>query len=131
MSAKKKHIITEEMHSLKPYFLLLNGVYFAVVLIIFFATGFDYTLLTGAVYGNVICVLNFYLLGRAAQTAVRKPPKSAQLYMNVNYCLRYLGLFLAMTVAAIAPFLSLYTALIPLLFAKLAITIRAIREKEQ
>lgn len=130
MAAKKRDIITQEMRSLFPYFMVINGVYFAMILVLFFALGFDYTLITGAVYGNIICVLNFYLLGLSAQKAVRKSPKAAQTYMNAMYCLRYLGLFVAMSAAALLPFINLIAAVLPLLFTRLAITLRAFREKE-
>lgn len=130
MAAKKQDIITQEMRSLMPYFLAINGVYFAVVLVLFFALGFDYTLITGAVYGNIICVLNFWVLGITAQKAIRKSVKGAQTYMNAMYCLRYLGLFLAMTIAAIVPFISLFAAVIPLLFTRASITLRALKEKD-
>lgn len=130
MAAKKTEIIVQEMRSLRPYYLAINGVYFAVVLILFFVMGYDYTLITGAIYGNIITVLNFYLLGKAAQKAIRKSsPKAAQTYMNTMYCIRYLGLFAAMSVAALVPIINLLTSVIPLLFVKIAITIRAIREK--
>lgn len=130
MAAKKNDIITQEMRSLLPYFLVVNAVYFMIVLVLFFALGFDYTLLTGAVYGNIICVLNFYVLGITAQIAVKKNAKAAQTYMNTMYCIRYLGLFAAMSVAALVPFINLFTAIIPLLFPKIVITIRAMREKD-
>lgn len=130
MAAKKTEIIVQEMRSLRPYYLVINGVYFAVVLILFFVTGYDYTLITGAIYGNIITVLNFYILGKTAQKAIRKSsPKAAQTYMNTMYCIRYLGLFAAMSVAALVPIINLLTSVIPLLFVKIAITIRAIREK--
>lgn len=130
MAAKKTEIIVQEMRSLRPYYLAVNGVYLAVVLVLFFVSGLDYTLITGALYGNIITVLNFYLLGKTAQKAIRKAsPKAAQTYMNAMYCIRYLGLFAAMTIAALVPFINLLTAVIPLLFVKFAITIRAIREK--
>lgn len=131
MAPKKQDIITQEMRSLLPYFLAVNGVFFAIIIVLFLAMGYDYTLVLGGIYGNVFCVLNFWLLGITAQIAVRKSPKQAQTYMNCMYCLRYLGLFLVMTVAAILPFINLLTALIPLLFPKIIITIRAIREKQQ
>ena len=129
--AKKTPIIIQEMRSLCPYYLAINAVYFAVVLILFFVTGYNYTLITGAVYGNIITVLNFYLLGKTAQKAIRMSAKKAQGYMNAMYCLRYLGIFAAMTIAALVPFIELLTAVIPLLFVKIAITIRAIRKKDK
>ncbi len=130
MAAKKNDIITQEMRSLLPYFLVVNAVYFAIVLVLFFALGFDYTLIIGAVYGDLICVLNFYILGITAQIAVRKSAKAAQTYMNTMYCIRYLGLFAAMSAAALVPFINLFTAIIPLLFPKIVITIRTFREKD-
>lgn len=130
MAFKKQDIITQEMRSLLPYYLAVNGVFFAVILVLFFAMGYDYTLIIGGVYGNIFCVLNFWLLGITAQNAVRKSPKKAQTYMNSMYCIRYLGLFLVMTAAAVLPFIDLLTALIPLLFPKLVITLRAFREKQ-
>lgn len=130
MAAKKTEIIIQEMRSLRPYYLIINGVYFAAVLILFFVAGYDYTLITGAIYGNIITVLNFYILGKTAQKAIRKSsPKAAQNYMNAMYCIRYLGLFAVMSIAALVPFINLLTAVIPLVFVKMAITIRAVREK--
>lgn len=129
MAAKKTEIIIQEMRSLRPYYLVINAVYFAIVLVLFFVNDCDYTLITGAVYGNIIAVLNFYILGKTAQKAIRKTPKAAQTYMNAMYCIRYLGLFAAMTIAALLPFINMLTAVIPLLFVRAAITIRAIRDK--
>ena len=130
MSRNKTEPIIQEMRSLQPYFIAINAVYFAVLLVLFFAMSFDYTLLVGGVYGNLICVLNFFILGKTAQIAVKKSPKSAQTYMNAMYCVRYLGLFAAMSIAALVPFINLFTALLPLFFARIAITIRAFREKD-
>ena len=119
------------MRSLLPYYLAVNAVYFTVVIVLFFALAFDYTLITGGIYGNIVCVLNFWLLGVTAEIAVRKASKSAQTYMNAMYCVRYLGIFAAMSAAALLPWFNLFTAVIPLLFPKLVITLRAIREKSE
>ncbi len=130
MSNKKQEPIVQEMRSLLPYYLAVAGVYFAVILVLFFALEFDYTLILGAIWGNIVCIANFYLLGKTAQIAVRKSPKAAQTYMNTMYCLRYLGIFATMTTAALLPFFDLIAAVVPLIFPKIVITIRAIREKE-
>lgn len=129
---KKKEPVYEEMRSLLPYYLAANGVYLAVLLVIFLAAGFDYTLLVGAAYGNIICAGNFLALGKTAQSSLKRgSPKSAQIYMNTMYCLRYLGLFLLLTIGALAPFINLVAAVIPLFFPKIAITARAIIKKEE
>ncbi len=124
---KKDQIIYDEMRSLSPYYLTLSGIYLAIVTIVCCALGGNYSLPIGAVYGIVLGALNFFLLGRAAQAAITKQTsKSAQTYMNIMYCLRYLGLFALLTVAALVPFINLIAAVIPLFFVRIAITIREI-----
>ena len=130
--AGKKEPIYEEMRSLAPYYLTLCGVYLAVMLVLFFALGYDYTPLVGGAYGCVLCAVNFLLLGKSAQAAVRRrSAKSAQTYMNTMYCLRYLGLFVMLTLGALAPFINLAAAIVPMLFPKIIITIRAFKEKKE
>lgn len=129
---RKKEPIYEEMRSLAPYFLIISGVYLCVVIVLFFSMGCDYTLIIGAVYGIFVSVLNFFLLGKTAQAAVRKAtPKSAQTYMSGMYCVRYLGLFLLLTLGALAPFINLVTSVIPLFFVRISIVIRTIKSKEE
>ncbi len=128
---RRNQPVYEEMRSLAPYFLTIGGIYMAIMAVLFFALGFDYTLPIGGLYGIIIAVLNFFVLGKTAQTALRKSAKSAQNYMNVMYCIRYLGLFILLTLGALAPFISLITAVIPLFFTRIAITIRALKTKEE
>ena len=130
MARKKESPAMQEIRSLLPYFGVVNAVYFAVVLVLFFAFGFDYTLIVGAVYGNIIAAANFWLMGLTAEKAVKMgSARSAQTYMNAMYCVRYLGVFALLTAAALLPFINLITALVPLFFARICITLRALREK--
>ena len=131
--SKKEQPIYEEIRSLSPYYLAMSGIYLVIVTVLCFALGGDYSLPVGAVYGIIISALNFLLLGKSAQIAMGKSsPKSAQTYMNVMYCLRYLGLFGLLTVAALVPFINLVAAAIPLFFVRIAITVREIiRERSE
>lgn len=127
--AKKNDITVSEMRSLLPWFLAVNAVYFALLLVLFFADGFNYSLLLGGAWGNLVSIGNFFLMGRSAEKALRRNSgKSAQTYMNTMYCLRYLGLFLAMTAAALVPFIDLICAAVPLFFPKLVISVRGLWE---
>lgn len=129
MAARKSSITADEMRSMLPWFLAVNAVYFALLLVLFFASGLDYTLLLGGVWGNFVCVGNFWLMGKSAEKAVRRGnSKSARSYMNTIYCMRYLGIFLAMTIAAVAPFMNLVTAAVPLFFPKIIITLKTLWE---
>lgn len=122
---KKDEIVYDEMRSLSPYYLTLSGIYLVIVTIVCCALGGDFSLPIGAVYGIVLGVLNFLLMGKSAQAAVTKQTsKSAQTYMNLMYCLRYLGLFALLTVAALVPFINLIASVIPLFFVRIAIMIR-------
>ena len=128
--SKKEQPIYEEMRSLSPYYLTMSGIYRAIVLILCFALGGDYSLPIGAMYGIVLSALNFLMLGKSAQNALGKSSaKSAQTYMNVMYCVRYLGLFGLLTVAALVPFINLIAAAIPLFFVRIAITVREIKKE--
>ena len=128
--SKKDQPIYAEMRSLSPYYLTMSGIYLAIVTILCFALGGDITLPIGGAYGVVLSALNFLMLGKSAQTALGKSsPKSAQTYMNIMYCVRYLGLFGLLTVAALAPFINLIAAVIPLFFVRIAITIREIKNE--
>ena len=128
---RRNQPVYEEMRSLAPYFLIIGGIYMAIMAVLFLALRFDYTLLIGGVYGIVIAVLNFLALGKTAQSALKRSAKSAQTYMNVMYCIRYLGLFALLTLGALAPFINLVASVIPLFFPEIAITIRALRKKEE
>ncbi|MCI5578770.1 MAG: ATP synthase subunit I [Oscillospiraceae bacterium] len=125
---KKNQPIYEEMRSLSPYYLTMSGVYLTIAAVLCFAFGGDYSLPIGAMYGIILSALNFFLMGKSAQAALQKSSsKSAQTYMNVMYCVRYLGLFGLLTVAALVPFINLIAAAIPLFFVRIAITIREIK----
>ena len=125
---KKNQPIYEEMRSLSPYYLTMSGVYLTIAAVLCFAFGGDYSLPRGAMYGIILSALNFFLMGKSAQAALQKSSsKSAQTYMNVMYCVRYLGLFGLLTVAALVPFINLIAAAIPLFFVRIEITLREIK----
>ena len=65
--AKKNDITVSEMRALLPWFLAVNAVYFALLLVLFFACGLNYTMLLGGVWGNLVCAGNFFLRGMSAE----------------------------------------------------------------
>ena len=123
---KDQQPVYQEMRSLAPYFLTISGIYMAVTIVLAFALR-DHALPLGGLYGTIVAVLNFLMLGKSAQNAVRKTEKQANVYMSGMYCLRYLGLFVLLTIGALAPFINLITSVIPLFFTRIAIMIRAIK----
>ncbi len=128
MAANKYSVTRQELRSMRPWLLAINAMYFAVLLLLFFTCGFDYSLLIGGVLGNFVGVGNFWLMGISAENSLRRNSKSAQRYMNTLYCVRYLGLFLTMTAAGILPFIDLISAAVPLFFPRIAITVKSLWE---
>lgn len=128
MSAKRYNVIRQELRDMRPWLLAINAVYFALLIVLFFACGSDYTLLIGGVWGNIAGIGNFWLMGVSAENALRHGSKSAQRYMNTLYCVRYLGLFLVMTAAALLPFVDLLSAAVPLFFPRAVITVKSLWE---
>lgn len=127
--SKKNQPIYEEMRSLSPYYLTLSGIYIAIMTVLSIAFR-DYTLPIGALYGIIISALNFFILGKTAQNALKRGAKSANTYMSAMYCVRYLGLFALLTIGALAPFISLIASVIPLFFPRISIMIRTLIRKE-
>lgn len=128
---KKNEPVYAEMRSLAPYFLTVGGIYMAIALVIFFAAGFVYSVPIGALYGMILAAANFWALGKAAQNSVQKSEKKANTYMSRMYALRYLGLFLLLTIGAVAPFINLAASVIPLFFPRIAITLREIKKGKE
>ena len=118
---KKDDIIIDEMRSLAPYFLTLGGIYLVVTAGLCCAFGGDISLPLGAVYGTVLSAANFFCLGKSAERT----------YMNIMYCVRYMGLFALLTAAAFIPFINLIASVIPLFFVRIAITVREIIKERQ
>lgn len=128
MAEKRYNVTRQELRSMLPWLLAINAVYFALLLVLFFAFGMNYSLLLGGVWGNIAAVGNSCLMSITAENALRRGAKSAQRYMNTLYCVRYLGLFLVMTAVGVLPCIDLVTAVVPLFFPRVIITIRTLWE---
>lgn len=121
-----------ELKSIFPSVLLFNGITLAVMAIAFICTlSFDLTLILGLIYGNIVAVANFFALGRSVENSLRRSPKQAQFFMNTSYVVRYLAVFFLMAAAVYIPFLSVYTAILPLLFPRFAILLRTLLLKKE
>lgn len=85
--AKKNDITVSEMRALLPWFLAVNAVYFALLLVLFFACGLNYTMLLGGVWGNLVCVGNFFLMGKSAEKSLRRGSGKSAPELHEHYVL--------------------------------------------
>ena len=90
----------------------------------------DYTVLLGNLLSGAAAIGNFFLMGLTVQKAVGKEEKQAAGYMKLSQMLRMLMLFVAAALGVALSCFNTWTALIPLFFPRIAITLQPFIRKE-
>lgn len=137
------------MNDIKPEKVVLkNTVYIAAVTLIlsvlmqaiFLIVGFwDITVLWGNLYGAVLAIGNFFLMGLTVQKAVTKEEKQAKTVMRLSQMGRLFGMLLLIVAAVVVDksvkqveIFNLLSLVIPLLFPRVAIMLYPVfRRKEE
>ena len=94
----------------------------------FFSDHWDFAVLWGNLLSGVAVVVNFFLMGLTIQKALEKEEKDARNFMKLSQTYRFL--FLVAVVAIGAGFFSLWAAIIPVFFPRVAILIRPLFDKK-
>ncbi len=89
----------------------------------------DYTVLLGALLGGATAVGNFLLLGLMIQKAVTQNEKQAKNTVRLSQGGRLLLQGVILCLAAALPWFNIWTAAIPLLIPRIAVSVRASRIK--
>ena len=90
----------------------------------------DYTVLLGNLFGFIIVVMNFLLMGITVQKAVLKEEKEAKYLMKRSQTLRFLLLFAVAIIAYLVNVFNLIAVVIPYLFPRIAIAFRPLFNKK-
>ena len=90
----------------------------------------DYTVLLGNIYGWLVTVGNFLLLGVTVQRAVEKDPEDAKKQIKASQSLRLLLLFVCAIIGYIIPVFNIISVIIPYLFPRFAISLRPLFKKD-
>ena len=90
----------------------------------------DYTVLLGNLFGFIIVVTNFLLMGITVQKAVLKEEKEAKYLMKRSQTLRFLLLFAVAIIAYLVNVFNLIAVVIPYLFPRIAIAFRPLFNKK-
>lgn len=99
---------------------------------IFLAIGkWDYTVLLGNLLGGGVAVGNFLVLGLTVQTALGQDEEDAKKRFRLSRSLRLLLLFVVALIAYLVPVFHILATVIPYLFPRVAIGIRAAKTKKQ
>ena len=109
-------------------FVLVGSVLMEAVFLII--RRWDYTVLLGNLLSGGAAVLNFFLMGRTVQSAVTKEKKDAENLMKLSQMLRYLMLIAVVAAAYLIKCFNLIAVVIPLLFPRIAISLRPLFDKK-
>ncbi|MBR3819434.1 MAG: hypothetical protein IKJ41_09860 [Clostridia bacterium] len=91
----------------------------------------DYSVLLGNILGAVAATANFFIMGLTVQNALGKEEKDAKNLMKLSQSLRMLMLFAVALVGYLVPVFSLVAVVIPFIFPRIAVTLRALFIKNQ
>ncbi len=90
----------------------------------------SYKVLLGNILGAAAAVANFLLMGITVQKAVLKEEKDAATLMKLSQTLRNMMLLIVAVLAFVLPFINPASAIIPLFFPRIAITLIPIRDRK-
>ncbi len=91
----------------------------------------EYTVLLGNVLSGGAAVLNFFLMGITVQRALEKDEKEAKNAVRVSQMYRFLLLVVVAIVGVVLPCFNTWTAIIPLLFPRVAVALRPFFDKKK
>ncbi len=91
----------------------------------------DVTVLLGNLLGGVAAIGNFFLMGLTVQSALGLEVKDAKNRMKLSQMLRTLLLFGVAVVGYVVSVFNLLAVIIPYLFPRIAVALRAISVKKQ
>ena len=120
-------VVIKETKYVALWSLVLSAVMQAVFLII---GRWDYTVLLGNLLGYVAIVLNHFGIGLTVQKALEKEEKEAKQTMQLSSTVRMLLLFCVAVIGVTVPVFHMIASLVPLLFPRIAITLRMFEHKK-
>ncbi len=88
----------------------------------------DVAVLLGNLWGVLVMLLNFFLLGLTVQKAVIKEEKEARSLMKLSHSLRNMMVFVLAVVGVVLPWFSTLPLIIALFFPRIAMTIRGFQK---
>lgn len=91
----------------------------------------NYTVLLGNLLGGAAAIGNFFLMGLTVQSALGLDAKDAKSRMKLSQMLRTLLLFAVAVIGYAVPVFNLLTVVIPYVFPRIAVALRALSIKKQ
>jgi hypothetical protein len=119
-------VVMKETRYIAITVLILSALMQAVFLII---GQWNYTVLLGNLYGAVIAVGNFFLMGLTVQKCLTMEPDDAKKRMKLSQQGRLLMLLVFCMIGAALPWLNTIALLVPQFFPRIGVTVRGLMMK--
>ena len=119
-------VVMKETRYIAITVLILSALMQAVFLII---GQWNYTVLLGNLYGAVIAVGNFFLMGLTVQKCLTMEPDDAKKQMKLSQQGRLLMLLVFCMIGAALPWLNTIALLVPQFFPRIGVTVRGLTMK--
>lgn len=126
MLKKVDPVVMKETRYIAITVLILSALMQAVFLII---GQWNYTVLLGNLYGAVIAVGNFFLMGLTVQKCLTMEPDDAKKRMKLSQQGRLLMLLVFCMIGAALPWLNTIALLVPQFFPRIGVTVRGLTMK--
>lgn len=125
MKRKPKNPAFEELKTMLPVALIVNGLVLIGISLYGIFEGITWRAITGLACGNILSAGNFILIGRTAVSTVAKAnEKKGKFFANMSYGARYIGLFLLLAAGFTLKIIDMVPAFVPLFIPKLHYTFK-------
>ena len=128
MLKKVDPVVMKETRYIAITVLILSALMQAVFLII---GQWNYTVLLGNLYGAVIAVGNFFLMGLTVQKCLTMEPDDAKKRMKLSQQGRLMLMLVLCMIGAALPCFNTVALLVPQFFPRIGVTIRGLTMKDK
>lgn len=126
MAAKVNETVKKESIYIASWVSILSLLMQAVFIII---GKWNYTVLTGNIWGAAIAVLNFFIMGLFVQKAVASEPEQAKKIMRLSHTLRSMFVLVSVAAGVAMPWFSTIAVVVVLFFPSIAVALRSFIKK--
>lgn len=90
----------------------------------------DYRVLLGNIWGTIITIGNFFVMGLFVQKAVTQESDNARKTIKTSYSLRFAAIVLLVVIGMLIPVFNKVAVVVPLIFPRIAILLRPLADKK-
>lgn len=124
MAKPDKTVIKETV-----YIASCTGVLSLIMQAVFLIIGkWNYTVLTGNIWGAAIAVSNFFIMGLFVQKAVAQESAEAKKIMRLSHSLRSMLVLLTVIAGVAMPWFSTIGVIVPLFFPTIAVYLKSFKK---